>query len=198
MSLATPKFPDPISRTSSYLSLSCMIGISIPGPTVIAERSISTPLQIPPLLFLSLWTKTTKPQQQNLNSHIESSKTQIRSLKNKTRVAADKNKTRESWYLSPCEKVSTFTNQTKWGYFILSFRVRSGWRRKLQEQRVGDRLVKVKLNLKVKPLFLFFFLYFSSPSLLFLCAFFHQSLSFWFYPKLWESEMHEATMFLIS
>lgn len=40
ISLATPKFPAPISRTSSYLSLSCMIGTSIPGPTVTAVRSI--------------------------------------------------------------------------------------------------------------------------------------------------------------
>lgn len=42
ISLATPKFPDPISRTKSYRSLSCMIGISIAGPTLTAARSIST------------------------------------------------------------------------------------------------------------------------------------------------------------
>jgi len=44
ISLATSKFPDPISLTSSYLSLSCMIGKSIPGPTVTAVRSMSLKL----------------------------------------------------------------------------------------------------------------------------------------------------------
>lgn len=40
INLATPKLPDPISLTRSYRSLSCMIGISIPGPGI-RPRSIS-------------------------------------------------------------------------------------------------------------------------------------------------------------
>ncbi|RRT75653.1 hypothetical protein B296_00011125 [Ensete ventricosum] len=34
ISLAIPKFPEPMSLTSSYRSLSCIIGISMPGPTL--------------------------------------------------------------------------------------------------------------------------------------------------------------------
>lgn len=40
ISLAIPKFPDPMSFTSSYLSLSCIIGRSMAGPTVTAARSM--------------------------------------------------------------------------------------------------------------------------------------------------------------
>jgi len=43
MRRATPKLPEPMSRTSSYRSLSCMIGMSMPGPTVRAARSGAGP-----------------------------------------------------------------------------------------------------------------------------------------------------------
>lgn len=46
INLATPKLPDPISLTSSYRSLSCMIGMSMPGPTVTCDRSINSTLQL--------------------------------------------------------------------------------------------------------------------------------------------------------
>ncbi|KAM1238669.1 hypothetical protein ACFX2G_040231 [Malus domestica] len=48
ISLATLKFLDPISETKSYRSLSCMIGISMAGPTVIACRSISMKSRVCP------------------------------------------------------------------------------------------------------------------------------------------------------
>ena len=42
ISLATPKFPDPMSRTRSYRSLSCMIGISIPAPPGVAAAGVGS------------------------------------------------------------------------------------------------------------------------------------------------------------
>jgi len=46
-------------------------------------------------------------------------------LKNTTRVVADKIKQGKAT-TGACEKVSTFSNQSKWGYFILSFKVHFG------------------------------------------------------------------------